>query len=135
VGVRSGPGSMSGPGSGVRWSRSHIALLVNDLLTLMPAEAVETRALKTRANAYLRDCGCAVGGVFLGGALLLTPPYILATTGLGFRTAMASAIFVLFAALVGKLVGLLFAWVKLGLLYRSLSKNLKRAAPDHVYVH
>jgi small-conductance mechanosensitive channel len=120
---------------GVPWSRLRTAVLVDDLLARVPADDPEKVALVARARAHSRDCGCAMGGVFLGVALLLALGYVAATVDLSLRTALASSIFVLLATVVGKLTGLLVAWVRLALLRRSLTRKLRRTASGHVYVH
>ena len=120
---------------GFAWSRSRTSLLVDDLLARVPAGDPEKVALEARARAHRRDCGCAMGGAFLGVALLLMLAYVAATVDLSIRTALASATFVLLATLLGKLTGLALAWARLALLQRSLARKLQRATSDHVYVH
>jgi hypothetical protein len=75
-----------------------------------------------------------MGGAFLGVAVLALA-YLAATLDVSVRGAFAGALFVVVATLLGKLLGLLLAWVKLVLLYRSLSRRLQRGATDHVYLH
>lgn len=120
---------------GFAWSRSRTAHRIDDLLARVPADDPEKAALEARARAHSRDCGCAMSGAFLGVALLLTLVYVAATVDLSIRTALASAMFVLLATLLGKLTGLLLAWVKLAVLHRSLSRKLLRTTSGHVYVH
>ena len=120
---------------GFPWTRSVIATLVDDLLTGISRDDPERFELVARARKHSRDCGCAMGGAFLGVAVLLTLVYVAATLEVSVRGVFAGALFVVVAALLGKLIGLLLAWVKLVVLYRSLSRRSQRAATGHVYVH
>jgi hypothetical protein len=119
---------------GFPWTRSAIAPLVDHLLAHVPRDDPERAELVSRARKYSRDCGCAMGGAFLGVAVLLTIAYLTATLDVSVRSLVAGAVCVFAATVVGKLIGLLLAWVRLVVLYRSLSRR-RRAAADHVYVH
>jgi hypothetical protein len=120
---------------GFPWTRSGIAALVDDLLAHVPRDDPERAELVARARKYSRDCGCAIGGAFLGAALLLALAYLAATQDVSVRSLVGGPLGVFVATVVGKLIGLLLAWVRLVVLYRSLARGLRRAAADHVYVH
>ena len=120
---------------GLPRTRSGIASLVDDLLALISRDDPERVELVARARKHSRDCGCAMGGAFLGIAVLLTLGYLAATPDVSARSVLAGALFVVITTLLGKLLGLLLAWVKLVVLYRSLSRRLGRGGTDHVYLH
>jgi hypothetical protein len=114
----------------------HTTHAVDTLLARLPAEHPEKAALQARAVEYSQECGCTMGAAFLAGALLLALIYLTAVGGFGFRTGVASATFVLVAALSGKLTGLLLATLKLMLLRRSISQKLRHEGSwRHVHVH
>ncbi len=117
------------------WSRSRTVLLVDALLVRLPTDEHERCALAARARAHARDCGCATGGAFLGVALVLTVLYLAATADMRVRTLVASAAFVLLATLLGKVAGLLLAWLKLAALQRSLSRRVGGSGSKNVHVH
>jgi hypothetical protein len=115
-------------------TRSRTALAVDDLLARVSPDDPERIELAARARKHSRDCGCAMGGAFLAIATLLALAYFAATLDVSVRGVFAGVLFVLVATLLGKLIGLLLAWVRLARLYRSLSRRLQRGS-DHVYVH
>jgi len=117
------------------WTRSGIAPLVDDLLVDISRDDPERVELVARARKHSRDCGCSMGAAFLGVAVLLTLAYLAATLEVSVRGVFAGALFVVVATLLGKLIGLLLAWVKLVVLYRSLLRRSQRAAAGHVYVY
>ena len=117
------------------WSRARTAELVDELLARLPGDDPERREAQARAGAYSRDCGCGLGGAFLGGAVLLVAGYVAATGDLGARTLLGSVLALFLAASLGKLTGILVASVRLALLHRSLARHLRRGRSGHVHVH
>jgi hypothetical protein len=107
------------------WSRARTALVVDGLLQRLPADDPQRRALQARARAAVRECGCKLGGLFLGGALLLTPVYVIATRDFSIWSGVRSVAFVFGAAVAGKLIGLALAWARLVLLHRTLLRTLR----------
>jgi hypothetical protein len=110
---------------------------VDRLLAQLPSDDPEKPSLEARAVEYARDCGCTLGALFLTAAMLLAVLYLLVWGGLDVRTGSASIAFVLVAASVGKLAGLLLAALRLRLLGRSIARRLDReqAGMSDVHVH
>lgn len=77
-----------------------------------------------------------MGGYFLAGAAAFAIIYFAIFGGFSFRTAVASAVLVLLAAVAGKLTGLLIARLRLTLLRRSIARRIQHhKESDHVNVH
>jgi VIT1/CCC1 family predicted Fe2+/Mn2+ transporter len=115
---------------------THASHLVDVLLAQMPADHPERPALQARAIEYSQDCGCSMGGYFLAGAAAFAIIYFAIFGGFSFRTAVASAVLVLLAAVAGKLTGLLIARLRLTLLRRSIARRIQHhKESDHVNVH
>ena len=111
-------------------------LAIDAMLASLPSDDRERARLLARAVKYNRECGCALGGFSLVAALLLASTYLAVSGDLSLRTAAASVLFVLAAALLGKVTGLLLASVRLALLRWSLTRmvQLPRRV-GHVDVH
>jgi len=102
-------------------------------LALEPAERADVQARMTRYN---RECGCAMGGAFMVAALLAVLLYIAVTAAFAIGVIGAGIAFVLISSLLGKVLGLTVASVRLELLRRSLSRRVRRIwRKSHVYVH
>jgi len=98
-------------------------------LRIPDLEPDEARAWETRLNRHYGACGCGTSAAFLGVALCVAPlalanrpggllPVGLADIGLG-------ALFVLTAGVVGKLVGIATAQVRLHPAIRTLRRRLR----------
>jgi hypothetical protein len=108
---------------------------IDALLARLPADDPERATLQARAVAYSAECGCKLGATFLAGALVLAVVY-LALAGPGLLTCGVALAFVFIATIVGKLIGLLVASVKLSFLRWSLSRRLRSERYSaHVHVH
>jgi hypothetical protein len=90
----------------------------------LPEERESLRPFVERAKAHRNDCGCAMGGVFLVGAVVL-----LIIDGVFFHViggrhwvtvALLGAGFAFGAGILGKLIGIGIARLRLGLVYREL---------------
>jgi hypothetical protein len=125
--VRTGAAATS---RGLPWSRARTVRRVEDGLARLAPDDPDRAELAVRARSYARDCGCAMSGVFLGAALLLTIAFFAATRSVDLRSLTAAVLFVFVATLLGKLLGLLLAWVRLVALARSLTRR-----SSSVYVH
>ena len=105
-------------------------------LDLEPSERVDVQG---RVARYNRDCGCAVGGVFMVAALLAVIAYLAyLAVDASFAIAVVGAgiAFVFLCSLLGKAVGLAVASLRLELLRRSLSRRSRRLeGDDRVFVH
>lgn len=105
---------------------------IDALLAQVPPDDPEKVGLQARARSHGQECGCAMGGFFLTGAVLLTVTYFATIGELRVRTGVGGVVFVFLAAGVGKLTGLLVASVKLLLLRRSLARKVQQVGAAHV---
>jgi hypothetical protein len=107
-----------------------------DLLAAQLPDADSRRAeLRSRIVTLGQECGCAMGGVFLAGAAVLTIAYFLATglPSVGSGVLAIGSVFV--ASLLGKLVGLGVARVKLLAIRHALTSRLSSFEVEHVHLH
>jgi hypothetical protein len=116
-------------------SKERTVRAVDVLLAQMHAGDAERTALQARARAYSRECGCAMGAIFLTAALALTLIYFATTGDLRVGTGIACVMLVFFASMLGKMTGLVLARAKLALLRWSLARRLQRMSSTHVYMH
>lgn len=109
---------------------------VDALLARLPSDDPEKPALQARASGYSRACGCSTGALFLVASTILAAVYFAAGGELAVRTVLAGIGFVLAASLLGKIVGLATATLRLRLLGRSIDRRLRHEGPlGHVHVH
>lgn len=113
------------------------ARTVDGLLARLPSDDPERPALEARASGYARACGCSTGALFLVASTIVAAVYFAAGGELAFQTVLASIGFVVAASLLGKLVGLAAATLRLRLLGRSIDRRLRRQEGPlgHVHVH
>jgi hypothetical protein len=112
------------------------SVAIDALVTELALTPSEQAGVKTRMARYNRDCGCAMGGVFLVAALLTFLVYMAVTAALAIGVIGAGIAFVVVSSLLGKTLGLVVASVRLGMLRRSLSRRARRTSGEsHVYVH
>ena len=112
------------------------SVAIDALVTELALTPSEQAGVKTRMARYNRDCGCAMGGVFLVAALLTFLVYMAVTAALAIDVIGAGIAFVVVSSLLGKTLGLVVASVRLGMLRRSLSRRARRTSGEsHVYVH
>jgi hypothetical protein len=110
---------------------------VDRLLAQLPGDDPERHDLQAQAAKYGRACGCSLGAAFLAVSALLVVIYFAAGGELDLRNGLVSVVFVFIASLVGKVVGLLFATLRLRLLGRSIARrvNRRQRGLGHVHVH
>jgi hypothetical protein len=109
---------------------------IGDLVTQLALEPSERADVQTRMTRYNRDCGCAMGGVFMVTTLLTTTVYIAVTARFAIGIIGVGIGFVMVSSLLGKAFGLVVASIRLGLLRRSLSRRARGTwGESHVYVH
>jgi VIT1/CCC1 family predicted Fe2+/Mn2+ transporter len=113
------------------------ARAVDGLIARLPPDDPEREALQAQAARYGRACGCSVGGLFLVASALLVVAYFAAVGELGVRSGLAGLAFVLVATIVGKLVGISLATLRLRLFRRSIDRKLRslQGGLGHVHVH
>lgn len=109
---------------------------IDDLVNQLALAELEQAGVRTRMARYNRDCGCAMGGIFMVAALLASAAYIVVTARFAIGAIGAAIGLVLAGALLGKVTGLIVASARLGLLRLSLSGHARRMRSEsHVYVH
>jgi VIT1/CCC1 family predicted Fe2+/Mn2+ transporter len=92
--------------------------------------------VRRRVARLVADCGCAMGGVFLWGALLLLAPFLVVIRGATPVVLLAAAALVLVGAGVGKALGIAVATVRLQVLvHRVTSASGSERRQSHVDVH
>ena len=112
------------------------SVAIDALVTELALTPSEQAGVKTRTARYNRDCGCAMGGVFLVAALVTFLVYMAVTAALAIDVIGAGIAFVVVSSLLGKTLGLVVASVRLGMLRRSLARRARRTSGEsHVYVH
>jgi hypothetical protein len=113
------------------------ATTVDGLIARLPPDDPEKGAFQARAARYGRACGCAVGAFFLAFSALLVVTYFAAGGEFGVLSGLAGLAFVVVATIVGKLVGMSLATLRLRLLRRSIDRRLSRlqGGLGHVHVH
>jgi hypothetical protein len=113
------------------------ARTVDGLIARLPPDDPVTSALQARAARYGRACGCSTGALFLVVSALLVVAYFAAGGEPDVLTAVAGLGFVAVATIVGKLVGMSLATLRLRLLRRTIDRRLRRLQRGlgHVHVH
>lgn len=105
------------------WASAAHATL-NYLWTALPAERENLRPYVGRAKSYRNDCGCTMGGIFVVGTLALLILYGLVFRGFDVQhwllDMISAAACLLGAALIGKMIGIGLARIRLMLLGRDL---------------
>lgn len=91
--------------------------------------------LRSRIATLGRECGCTMGGVFFAVAAMLTIAYFLATGLPSVGSGLLAIGFVFAASLLGKLVGLGVARIRLLALRHALTSRLSSLEVEHVHLH
>jgi hypothetical protein len=98
--------------------------VLEQLWRALPDEREKLRPYVEKAKSYRNECGCAMGGIFLIGALAL-----LILDGLSFHgisgggwlaRALCGSAFVFGASILGKAIGIGVARMRLALVYRKV---------------
>ena len=109
---------------------------IGELVIQLALEPSERSDVQARMARYNRDCGCAMGGAFMVGALLVAVVSIAVTARFAIGVVGAAIGFVLVSSVLGKAFGLVVAAARLGLLRRSLSERARHIRGEsHVYMH
>lgn len=95
----------------------------------------EVAALRARLASLAGECGCTMGGVFLVIALAAAVMYFLVRGGLGMQSGLAALGLVFLASVIGKLVGLGAARIRMIRLRRILTARLETMEAHRVHVH
>ena len=91
--------------------------------------------LRARLATLAGECGCTMGGIFLAIALVVAVLYFLAKGGLGLQSGLAALGLVFLASIIGKLVGIGAARLRMARLRRILAARLTAVEASHVHVH
>jgi hypothetical protein len=109
---------------------------IDQLVGQLALESSERSDVQARTARYNRECGCSLGGLFMVAALLAAVAFIVVTADFSIGVAGAGIAFVIVTSLLGKVLGLVVASVRLGMLRRSLLRRVRRVRGEgHVYVH
>jgi len=99
-------------------------MFLERLWQALPNERDKLRPYIERAKFYRNECGCIMGGTFFVGALapLICDVLFLHQIGGGgwFGTALRGAAFVFGVSMLGKVIGIGIARMRLALTYREL---------------
>jgi hypothetical protein len=95
----------------------------------------EIDELRARLASLASECGCTMGGVFLAIAVALAVVYFLVRGGFGVQSGLAALGLVFLASVIGKLIGLGAARIRMARLRRILAARLSAMEAHHVHVH
>jgi hypothetical protein len=109
-----------------------LARRVDALATRLPSADPRRAQLRARIAMLGDECGCKMAGVFLVCAAVLTVAYLLAAQRLNLASSLLALGFVFAMTMLGKLVGLSMARVRLLLLRRSVFRQLSEPEVPHV---
>lgn len=93
-------------------------LAIEQVLQALPADGEERRIRLARARAYAAECGCSLAGVFLLLSAALVALYGIISGSLSRADALVGTLVVFGASIVGKLLGIGVARLRLALLAR-----------------
>ena len=91
--------------------------------------------LRARLATLAAECGCTMGGVFLALALVAAILYFLVRGSLGLQSGLAALGLIILASIVGKLVGIGAARIRMVKLRRMLAARLTTIEESHVHLH
>lgn len=98
--------------------------ILAQLWRALPDEREKLGPYVEKAKSYRNECGCAMGGGFLIGSLVLLILYRVffnaVSSGHWFTTTLRGTALVFGACILGKVTGIAIARIRLGLLYREL---------------
>lgn len=104
------------------------------LSDLRHSGALDTSNYYSLAKQLNDECGCSLGAFFLFATLIGVSSYaLLVPQSISLRMALISVLLVFVFGILGKMFGLTIAWVRLLLLYRTLTKLGKEVS--HVNLH
>jgi hypothetical protein len=112
-----------------------LARRVDALARRLPDEDPRRAQARARIAALAGECGCTLGGVFLAVAAVLAVAYFAAGGRVAAGPVLLALGLVLAASLLGKLVGLGVARLRLLALRRSLSRRIASPEVRHVHLH
>lgn len=94
-----------------------------------PSEREELRPYAEKARAYRNECGCSMGAAFFSASIVIlvirSAVFHFAVNGRWFMVIVHAIVLMLGAAILGKLVGIGVARIRLLLLYRDLRNRYR----------
>ena len=112
-----------------------LARHVDGLAAQLPNVDPRKAELRSRIAILSDECGCRMSGVFLLGAAGLAVAYLLAVRELSPGSALLAFAFVFAMGLLGKLVGLSVARLRLLAVRRSVLRRLSAGEVRDVQLH
>lgn len=101
---------------------------IHNYLDTLPNDSKEKIQYVEKIKKYKTECGCSLGAKFLFGSGLLYIAYIIFLNDNKslsfFKAAIVGLLFIFFLSIVGKLLGIGIAKIKLKILYKSMDKKL-----------
>jgi len=98
-----------------------IIFRIENALSTWSGDEQQKFAYFNKAKELNNECGCSWGGLFLVAAMIVFAAYLLLTPQLEpLRTLMFGSLFIFGTAILGKLLGLGVARVRLFLLYQTV---------------
>jgi len=91
--------------------------------------------IRSRMASLANECGCTMGGTFFAAAVALAVTYFLIAGRPDLGSGLLAIGFVFVASVVGKLVGLSVARIRLLWLRRVLTARLASVEVSHVHLH
>jgi hypothetical protein len=115
--------------------RARTAAAIAGLLDEMAADDPQRAVLEARASRYVGECGCKLGSVFLAVASIVVPVLIGFRGDVSVGVVVVGVLAVFASSVVGKVLGLLIALVRLMFLHASLSRRVGVARAGYVELH
>ena len=95
------------------------------LISELQSEQESFKDYRSKALKYYHECGCSTGGFFLLAAFLCSIGYWIFVS-ITFQVFVKSFILIFIISVIGKLLGISVARIRLLLLYSSLRKKLSK---------
>src|SRR5205823_12877452 len=91
--------------------------------------------IRSRIARLATECGCNMGGIFFAVAVPLVVTYFLIAGGLSLGSGLLAIGFIFVASVVGKLIGLSLARIRMLLLRRILAVRVAAMEVSRVHLH
>ena len=115
--------------------RDKTAQVIERLLASFPREPPDANAIRARTERYVNECGCAAGGSFLILAALAALVAVLVSHSWRLPVALSCLAVIVAASIVGKMIGIVIAMVRLQLLRRRLHRRIMAMGVPDVHLH
>ena len=115
--------------------RHKTALAIERLLASFPREPPDANTIRARTERYVNECGCAAGGSFLILAALAALVAVIVSHSWRIPVVLWCLAAIVAASIVGKLIGIAIATVRLQLLRRRLHRRIMAMEVTDVHLH